>query len=87
MTNINILDQITKLDKGALSKWGAHEFTINLSGESIKFNTVADKTVYVKYDDDQYSYDIDFIKDWEIKKSIKGLYFDQLIDTIDNEIL
>lgn len=89
MKSETIIKHIKKLDGDALRSWGAYDFSFNKNNTGVKFKTSSDKyaSISVKYNNDQDVYDIDFLKEWEINKSVKGLYFDQVIDVIDDEIL
>lgn len=87
-----ILSQIKTLDPIALFAWGAKEF-INM-GDGLKFKTSGmvgwKGYVYVKYDEGLDLYNVIFAKihkyEWVVKKEVNGVYFDQLIDIIDEQV-
>lgn len=87
-----ILDQIKGLDKMALHAWGAKDMVAMNDG--LKFKTSGmvrwKGWVYIKLDPARDLYDIDFfkIRKYEVKytKRIEGVYFDQLIELIDEVV-
>jgi hypothetical protein len=87
-----ILSQIKTIDPMALFAWGAKEF-INM-GDGLKFKTSGmvgwKGYVYVKYDEGLDLYNVIFAKihkyEWVVKKEVNGVYFDQLIDIIDEQV-
>lgn len=87
-----ILTQIKALDPMAMFAWGTKEL-INM-GDGIKFKTsgmVKKKCyVYVKYDKAQDLYDVIFARirkhQWIEDHKITGVYFDQLVETIDRYV-
>lgn len=87
-----ILSQIKTLDPMALFAWGAKDF-VNM-GNGLKFKTSGmvgwKGYVYVKYDEGLDLYNVIFAKirksDWIVQKEVSGVYFDQLIDIIDEQV-
>ena len=76
----------------ALFAWGAKDF-VNM-GNGLKFKTSGmvgwKGYVYVKYDEGLDLYNVIFAKirksDWIVQKEVSGVYFDQLIDIIDEQV-
>jgi hypothetical protein len=87
-----ILSQIKTLDPMAFFAWGAKDF-VNM-GNGLKFKTSGmvewKGYVYVKYDEGRDLYDVIFAKirkaEWIVQKEVNGIYFDQLVEIIDNQV-
>lgn len=87
-----ILSQIKQLDRMALGAWGAKEL-MNM-GDGLKFKTSGmvrwKGYVYVKYDEGQDLYNIDFFKvrNAEIKytRQLEGVFAEDMVRLIDEVV-
>jgi hypothetical protein len=87
-----ILSQIKQLDGSALSVWGAKEF-VNM-GNGLKFKSSGmvkwKGYVYVKYDEGQDLYNIDFFKvrNAQIKyaEQLEGVFVEDMVRLIDGVV-
>jgi hypothetical protein len=87
-----IRDQICAIDRFALVAWGAHNM-LNM-GNGLKFKTSGmvrwKGYVYVKYDEGQDLYNIDFfrVRGVEIKydKKVEGVFAEDLVQMIDAQV-
>jgi hypothetical protein len=93
MSVANIIrGQILAVDRFALGAWGAKEL-INM-GNGLKFKTSGmvrwKGYVYVKYDEGQDLYNIDFfrVRGVEIKydKKVEGVFAEDLVQMIDAQV-
>ena len=87
-----IRDQIKTIDPMALFAWGAKDL-VNM-GDGLKFKSSGmvkwKGYVYVKYDEGQDLYNIDFfkIRKYEIKyvEQLQGVFAEDLVNTIDSVV-
>ena len=86
-----ILKQIKAIDKFALPAWGAKNYVYDKNG--IQFDVRGSKfrgRVVIKYDRGKDAYNIEFgqVKnlDWKSKYKAKGIYADNLVQTIDDYV-
>ena len=67
--------------------WGFHNPVALPNNEGLRFNVQGFKfkgIVEIRYNEGRDLFDISFIKRNKVVKSIDGVYFDMLVDVIDN---
>jgi hypothetical protein len=87
-----IHQQIKGLDPMAMFAWGAKELVAMRDG--LKFKTSGmvkwKGYVYVQYDEGQDLYNVIFAKirkyEWIEQERVEGVYFDQLVEIIDQRV-
>ena len=87
-----IRDQIKAIDPMALFAWGAKDMVAMRDGLKFKSSGMVKWKgyVYVKYDEGQDLYNIDFfkIRKYEIKyvEQLQGVFAEDLVNTIDSVV-
>lgn len=87
-----ILQQIKGMDRFALGAWGAKNLVD--MGNGLKFKTSGmvkwKGYVLIELDEGQDLYNVTFgriwRREWKVDKKVEGVYFDQLIETIDAQV-
>jgi hypothetical protein len=87
-----IMQQIKTLDKWAFAAWGAKDFVD--MGAGLKFKTSGMTRwkghVYVKYDEGQDLYNIDFFRirgvDIKYDNKVEGVFAEDLVDFINAQV-
>jgi hypothetical protein len=87
-----ILNQIKMLDRRALMAWGAKEFVAMNDGLKFKSSGLVrwKGYVYVHYNEGTDLYDIEFAQirkmQWNRKKMIEGVFVEDLVRIIDEQV-
>jgi hypothetical protein len=87
-----IRDQIKALDWRAFFAWGAKEFVD--MGDGLKFKTTGlvkwKGYVYIKYDENADLYNVQFFRIRKLNMitdlEVNGIYWDQLVQVIDQKV-
>lgn len=84
-----INDQINAIDSGAFWAWGTKDKVALSNGLQFKTSGMVQRKciVQVIYDDAQDAYNVVFGRirklEWKIDRKVEGVFFDQLVETID----